>query len=83
MPLAPLLSKIVAAAHGDDSVAEHSRAELDRMKSDPDLGPAAQVLSRVLSGERGTVLNDELSLLSHSIIATVLHHIGMGQMAEL
>lgn len=83
MPLATLLSEIVAVAHGDNSEAERTRADLNRMAGEPDLAPVAHVLSRVLSGERGTGFADGLSLLSASIVATVLHHIGTGQMGEL
>lgn len=77
--IGPLLGDLVAAASGDTSAAGRASQVLEAMAGDPDWAALAEVLRRVLGGDRDPGLAERVEdPVSRAVVETVLGHIGAG-----
>ena len=77
MRLGPLLSEIVAVAHGDTVAVARVVEAIDALAENSELSALTQVLKQILDGERDPSLAAIVGDPSHrAVIATVLEHIG-------
>lgn len=76
MAWAPLLAAIVAVACGDAVQAGRVRQDIENMARQPRFLKVSRALSRILDGDRGPELaNDVTDPTDRAIIATVLAHV--------
>ena len=78
MGIGSLLSDLVAGAAGSADAAGRAREMLDEIAELPELPPLTAALGRILDGDRGPGMVDQVDHPVHkAVVETILRHIGL------